>query len=202
MKTFNPKEFTSGALAKVDITGGYDDVKFEGVLCSTINENNGEVGYFTVDPTGKALMSFTQAGPKVLQFGLVMQDTKPVIETMANGKPRFVEVVRFFRTWDYYNDQINNFGGMTAICVMDYKFKTVTVYPSFCHPEDNFSKILGLMAAKNNQVAGKGFIINMTSANATLRTNVESGFFNKTLVWLNTASVRAFANPLARFIND
>lgn len=202
MKSFNPKEFTKGAIAQHTIIGGYDDVRFEGILCSaTFNGITGEKSYFTVDKTGKVLNLFDKALHSNPSFSICMKETNTSIELMPNGKPRIVEVVRFFRTWDYDNIQINSFGGMTAICVMDYALKQIRVFPSFCHPEDNFSKVLGLSMARVNQTSGKGFVVDMI-AESSLKDNIEFAYWNDGITWLNVDSKRAFDKPLARFINE
>src|ERR1035437_9944572 len=107
MNKFNPKEFTKGAIAEV-IPCGYDDVKFEGILCSaSINADTSERAYFTVDSTGKALSAFEPTCLTSLAFNIKMKNVEvqtistPSTQLMPNGKPRIVEVVRFFRAFDY-----------------------------------------------------------------------------------------------------
>ena len=211
MKSFNPKEFTKGAIAQV-YPAGYDDVKFKGILCSACNDDATLARvYFTVDATGKAVSSFAPHIPSTLLFNIVMKaDIDEIMPTgkpagyremMSNGKPRIVEVVRFFRTWDYDNEQINSFGGMTAICVMDYALKQIRVYPSFCHPEDNFSKVLGLSMATVNKVTGKGFVVDMNT-DLSLKDTIESAYWHDSVTWLNPESKRTLDKPLNRFINE
>lgn len=220
MKTFNPKEFTKGAIAENAVYQlyecGYDDITFEGILCSACNDaTTGERTYFTVNKTGKALSSFAQIEPKSLAFDIVMKDANTLDDTiipygakpdgcremMSNGKPRIVEVTRFFRTWDWTNGQISNFGGMVAICVIDYALKLIKVYPSFCHPTDNFSKTLGLEIARNNQEAGNGFVVEYLDG-IRLRGCVEYGFENDCITWLTPKSERTFTKALERFVNE
>lgn len=200
MKKFNPKDFTNGAIACHTIEGGYDEIKFEGILCSAIfDSTTGEKSYFTVNKEGKVLDIFDKHTNSNPCFNICMKEDNTSEKLMENGKSRFVEIIRYFRTWDFYNEQISNFGGMTAICVMDYSLRQIRVFPSFCHPEDNFFKEGGLKIARINKEKGKGFVIKLTPE-LTLRDNIESSFCNNNITWLNEESKHSFISPLTRFI--
>lgn len=76
-----------------------------------------------------------------------MRNTPREVAIDANEKPLFVEVVRYFRKWDYKHDQISSSGGATIVCLLDYMHNQLIVAPSLCSDSDNFSKKIGLEKA-------------------------------------------------------
>lgn len=78
---FDLDKFVDGANA-VNADGvGYDDVKFEGYLCSATDEDNLEHRvYFTVDKNGKAISSFRADMLYNLHFKIA---TKPPLKWYA-----------------------------------------------------------------------------------------------------------------------
>ena len=162
---FDVNSFMHGALAQNadnlelnqterDDFGGYQDIKFEGVLCSaTCFSETGERTFFSVDPrTGEALTSYSVSQPN-LQFGVTteFQVKAQVIESKETKvKPDVVNVIRYFRRYNFRLQQIESSGGLTVGVLMDYKQGLMQVFPAFCAPTDNFSKeIVLIMLARH-----------------------------------------------------
>jgi len=97
--------------------------------------------------------SLFESGPMQHLFNDIFESVQP-----ETKKPDIVEVVRYFRDWDYDIGQISSTGGMTAICQLDYINMKLIVYPAFCIGGDNFSKTEGLKAATKNKERGAGFV--------------------------------------------
>lgn len=159
-KTFKVKRIINGEYAEVYGCGGYDDVRFEGYLCSaTADKKTGRVEYFTIGRDGHARDSFKLnkmglAGNSALSFQLKNKKNKLI--NVDKASDNIIEVVRYFRCWNFDLDQISNLGGLTVICELNFDTMTMCVYPAFCSDEDNFDKNVGLMIASDRQQLGHG----------------------------------------------
>jgi len=156
MNKFDLEAFMKGAPAKNSARDGIDNVRFEGILCSTYSKATNSKLYYSIDEngTGRSYIKDIKAIPA--NFNLVLdtctsEKQKPVSYT-AGKKPQIVSVIRHIRGVNYDDYAIASKGGATLICDLDYRNKLITVYPAFCSEEDNFDKKMGIYYAERSKL--------------------------------------------------
>lgn len=164
--------------------GGYNDIKFDGILCKATNDK-GVVHYFIADPSGKALKSlepnfiypcgFSIETPKDSELQYDPNEAK-LDNLKAKAKPDTVEVWRYFRKWDTEHNQISSAGGLTCLVRMHYPTKTMRVYPAFCSDDENFCKETGRNVAVNMFTADAGIEFEFDS-NLSIYDNLNRAIF-------------------------
>lgn len=117
----------------------------------------------------------------------------------TSQKPK--EVVRYFRKWDYKNEQIASSGGMTAICLLDYENMTLTIYPAFCSDSDNFNEAEGLKAANRNKERNAGFIFPL-SREMTILENINFSIEEGNVFATNSYAQKNLTSHLERWYNS
>ena len=180
---------------------GYDSIQFEGILCSTQDED-GDVIYFTVNKNGKALQSYTQLDYN-LQFSI---KTKAKVRDSVDA-PHLVEVIRHIRCSDLNLANAEKFsarGGATFRCVLNYNDNSVTVYPAFCSPEDNYNKRIGILHTIRNQKANMGFVVQLAklSNDYTLTMNIMDELYLNRFSWTSYKAELAYSSALTRLLNN
>ena len=117
-------------------------------------------------------------------------------------KADVVKVVRYFRRWDFDNDQISSSGGMTAVCKLDYSNMTLTIYPAFCAETDNFSKSIGLAHAYANEANNIGFMFHL-HRDYSIHDNIKIGLTHQTFLTCGTSSKsKSLIKHLYNWAND
>ncbi len=164
MSKFSIKKLKSGIPTRVRGKGGYKNINFEGVLCSSVCD--GEKHYFTVNDDGVALTSYKEniiGANSDVYFTLKHKKDKneyvPVefeFDAKTTTKPPVIELVRHFRRWDNEIRASSNAGGLTVICILNYDTMRMQVFPGFCSNNDNFEKVCGLAAASLRRDANIG----------------------------------------------
>jgi len=203
-KEFDVISFISG---KEDTTNadknGYDTVKYEGLLCSSNDVENGKKIYFSVDLTGKAIKSMI-ASPfttpnRPLRFSIAIKEPKTV--PVPTGKKSVVEVIRHVR-YRETNFSFSAKGGATFLCILNYITNIVTVYPAFCSEDDNFNKQEGIKQSHDNWKRDMGFRLQLAelSNDYTLTTSILNELEQGQFVWTSKAACLAFYTPLKRIL--
>ena len=181
----------------------FKDVEFAGLLCVKEKSNGNGYTYFNIDLAGNAISRF-KVKEDCLNFN-VFKDDK-IVEVVQNSqskiltKPNVVEVIRYFRIWDFELGQIASSGGMTAICLLDYDAKIMTVYPSFCEDSDNFDKLVGLNLAKQQRILNRGFVLPFIKSRS-INLNMVEAYNLDTIRWLGSCSEERLSRALDRFMS-
>ena len=133
------------------------DISNEGSMFSALDTDTGKLVWFIVQDNDvifiKEPTEFTESQDVTFEGEVIT--TKSEVK-----KPDVVTVVRYFRRWNKVLRQIESYGGITAICELNYRDFTMKVYPSFCSDTENFSKEIGLDVAKIAKLSDFGIKFN------------------------------------------
>lgn len=213
--TFDSEEFINNAVNAFNpAEGGYDNVEFEGILCSA-DSTDYESGiackqYFTVDKDGNALSSYNKKFPS-LSFKLVTPHSMRRADAceLETPKSHLVEVIRHIRLYNnnvYYGwntrGEMNARGGATFRCVLNYNSNIVTVYPAICSDDDNFNKRSGIYQSNINKNNNLGIIIKLHTLtnDHTLTTSILEQLKANEYTWTQPHAHRKYNVPLTKLL--
>jgi len=126
--------------------------------------------------------------------------TPPHMDTVPKTKPQVIEVIRYFRRWDYDHNQISSHGGITALCKLDYRTMTMKIFPAFCSVKENFDKAIGRDWAEFNAFHNIGFVMPF-DRDMSILDNLVTAYYAKTIKGTCMKSVDMFKH-LEKYIQD